>query len=107
MSDLEMVRLCAEAMGSSTWTDIDGNLYSLNDSKYEIPYDPLRDDAQAMALVRRLKPASLHYNVFAGKWSVRTLADNETGVRFEAFSADLNRAIVECCARMQSGKETI
>ena len=42
LTDLEIVRLCAEAMGLTSWQSGEGR------------YDPLHDDAQAMELMKRL-----------------------------------------------------
>ena len=51
MTDLEMTKLCAEAMGikASDWD----NEYHGSIPPAKPPYDPLLDDAQAMALVKR------------------------------------------------------
>lgn len=56
MSDLEKTRLCAEAMGLSAWIDGRGIL-CLHDSMCS-EYEPLVDDHQAMALVKRLRDAA-------------------------------------------------
>ena len=102
MTDLEMTKLCAEAMGYYLMRpSASDHAWHTAEQDY---YDPLHNDAQAMALVKMLRPANLSYNIFAGRWSVHTLRDNETGARFESFDADLNRAIVECVAKMQAAK---
>jgi len=62
-------------------------------------YDPLTDDAQAMALVKRfwLEPRyNEHRDVPA--WMVTPSYKAEPCV----ISTDLNRAIVECVAKMQA-----
>lgn len=99
MTDLEMTKLCAQAM------DFPETRHPLN-----IPitppaiyieggffYSPLRDDAQAMALLRKFP-----MDVFADRgtpfWRVRIAADHNKGY---AMADDINRAIVECVAMLQ------
>ena len=99
MTDLEMTRLCAEAMGYH----IEGEgTRAIKVREHWPAFDPLFDDAQAMALVKKCdlriwKDPYLHPE----KWSVcRFMAKGD-----EIFSnADLNRAIVECVAKMQKAK---
>src|SRR3990172_12105784 len=100
-----MVRLCAEAMGLTghpvsdghdeagiqmIWTtegwekNKNGLVIHGNQEQTEI-YNPLRDDAQAMALVKRFK-----LNI--GQLS--------------CYGSDLNRTIVEYVANIQKSKET-
>lgn len=95
MTDLEMTRLCAEAMGLT----IEQQGYETRAIKVREhwpAYDPLRDDAQAMALVKKfglsVERSSPADKTFA--WSVE-LNDES------AHSDDLNRAIVECVAKMR------
>ena len=97
MTDLELTKLCAEAMGylPKEWSQsikvpeqllCDGRLY-----------DPLHDDAQAMALVKKFKLRSICVNDNGSdNWSV------SRGFMESAMNPDLNRAIVECVAKMQS-----
>ena len=84
MTDLEMTKLCAEAMGPS--------------GRDERTYDPLHDDAQAMALVKKFQINIAWYEV------------NMPRPTFEPTvymwrKKDLNRAIVECVAKMQAAKK--
>ena len=96
MTDLELTRLCAEAMGytfnavrgEAKWPNTPTNRGEMR-RKWK-PYDPLHDDAQAMALVKKHR-----------MW----VHDNDREWIVEGFNpftvknnADLNRAIVECCA---------
>jgi len=115
MTDLEMTRLCAEAMGlrckevGDPFGDGENLLMicarpSSNDSLY----DPLDDDAQAMALVKEMS-IQIHHHGFAGaKASLVTvigrmrLDDHPTKVT----ATDLNRAIVECVAKMRLSSST-
>lgn len=120
MSDLELVRLCAEAMGlyllpaypkghllynpnhdrgGFMWSgEIDGEgCYFIQSGAY----DPLHDDAQAMALVKKMSlciSAPQSYEVSGPKWGVGQ--DH----KLSTWGPDLNRAIVECVAKMQAAK---
>mgnify|MGYP001576197143 CR=1 FL=1 len=106
MTDLEMTRLCAEAMYPQVEVDMaikEGCVYAgpegafLGLSRYE--YDPLHDDAQAMALVKKFR-----------LWIDNDNASDFHTVGFKDFGTyqeDLNRAIVECVAKMQSAKVNI
>ena len=94
MTDLEITRLCAEAMEI-----IDAYpMYGGN------PYDPFHDDAQAMALVKKfllsIDPAQ------PIGWHV---AKQETKFFDAAYAHedDLNHAICECVAKMQQAKIAI
>jgi hypothetical protein len=83
MTDLEMTKLCAEAIGE----------YELWANAPE-QYDPLHDDAQAMALVKKFQ---LCLTIMEdGTWMV----EHVTNKRFDSTSrdTDINRAIVECVA---------
>ena len=104
MTDLEMVKLCAEAMGFPHWMQnvpfTDKPIFCA--APYDLPgrihpYNPLHDDAQAMALVKRF---DLFVDRMASKengWMVKC----DIGTGNAVICADLNRAIVECVAQMQ------
>ncbi len=104
MGDLEKVRLCAEAMG---YTEIGCHFGGMPCFAKEVGvYDPLTDDAQAMALVKRfgfdIEPPGSR----CAGWTVWKYAENNSHI--EASNADLNRAIVDCVAALQAanrGKE--
>ena len=96
MTDLEMTKLCAEAMGCELTMEngkpqmvilFRGHLTNYCD------YDPLHDDAQAMALVKKFHIA-LGWN--KPGWAAFGQHD-QRWIR----GYDLNRAIVECVAKMQ------
>ncbi len=106
MTDLEMTRLCAEAMGYTPYES------KFNPGKIRVGgggqvdyYDPLHDDAHAMPL--------LLFLLTSGEKVV--IENNERGTRpilvfrntvYEIFDTDkLRRAVVECVAKIQSGKE--
>jgi hypothetical protein len=103
MTDLEMTRLCAEAMGITGWLTEDDPMVTNEQGEFIEPYDPLHDDAQAMALVKKfaliLEPDGLP----AKEWAVHVwyTADIRWGVVTNKY---LNRAIVECVAKMQAAK---
>lgn len=110
MSDVEITRLCAKAMGYAehhhatdkiAWTSFDG--------AGEI-YDPLHDDAQAMALVKRFHLSiaiwdSL-YESESGWWRVDRQQKTAIGPMHATTTRnkDLNRAVCECVAAMQKAK---
>ena len=121
MTDLEITKLCAEAMGwkhlgavgvtppkrgeadpKGLWCLSGGNDWWINPAGFNvcapcqgIP-DPLHDDAQAMALVKRLYLVISH----AGeKWLVTTGQSFPDEGDWIA-NKDLNRAICECCAKI-------
>lgn len=87
MTDIEMTKLCAQAMG------IEQPMYA------ELqPFNPLDDDAQAMALVKTFRLVILADHADNdNKWSV-SYNWQYPGIIHE----DLNRAIVTCVAKMQS-----
>lgn len=106
MDDLEITRRCADKMGLHSefgydpvtksavyifvWT-ADGNAF-----------DPLRNDAQAMALVKR-RMLACEKSIFSNVWIV---SENRAAIRkygkepVTAESADLNRAICLCVANL-------
>lgn len=102
MTDLEMTRLCAEAMD---WNVNDKHpahgLWCFDPHatplKHSFWFKPLDNDAQAMALLKKFP-----MDVFADRgnpfWRVRLAADHNKGF---GMADDLNRAIVECVAMLQ------
>jgi len=79
VTDLEMTRLCAEALGVNP----------------EYRWNPLHDDAQAMALVKKMDLSiDRGGQQTASPW---WCARNGT---IRRVNADLNRCIVECVAKM-------
>ena len=98
MTDLEITKLCAQAMGLQYFS---GTKYVslVHPEGNSDSYDPLQDDAQAMALVKRWYVVISH----AGeKWLVtrgQILPDEWVA------NENLNRAICECVAKMM--KEVI
>ena len=95
MTDLDMTKLCAESMG----------LLAEKDGRVLIgltPYDPLHDDAQAMALVK-LFQLTIDRPDDDGDWGA-TFYGAEGDNPVCSCRKDLNRAIVECCAKIQAAK---
>ena len=101
MTDLEMMRLCAEAMGLEV-IPYDGAIvvFVKRPKRGEQEYRPLHDDAQAMALVKKfnltIRQICLTPNVLQ-QWQI-----NDGG----PSNYSLNRAIVECVAKMQKARST-
>ena len=109
MTDLEITRLCAEAMGvkfkilraiSNSECFNEDSLLLTEGHPYPHAYNPLHDDAQAMALVKKMK---LDVNVYplTGGWEV---SGNLGNAILPIVDSNLNRAICECVAKMQSSK---
>lgn len=120
MTNIEMTKLCADAMGLTLLPayrkgtilydegqhDWNGLMYSKDgDREYLFvhsgAYDPLHDDEQAMALMKKLR-LRVAYNIFVGCWVASTLPDNETGDKEARFDESLNAAIVKCAAQAQA-----
>lgn len=99
--NFEMTKLCAEAMGIALKTR-DGarnttcGEHDLLETLQCVAYDPLNDDKQAMALIKRFRPII-----------DRDEIDFYVTLRPEWQGQDvsLNRAVVEAVAEMQRGKD--
>lgn len=86
MTDLEMIKKCAEKMGVAD--EVFDDKFSRKPN-----YDPLHDDAQAMALVKKFRITIS--NQYGDKW-----ACFQGHYSCWTVNPDLNRAIVECVAKM-------
>lgn len=99
MKDHEMTKLCATAMGMKWSVDDEFKVLVADGWRHQV-YCPLKNDKQAMALLRR---CGLHVNKDGGRWWCQspdgTVANDET--------EDLNRAIVECVAKMQKARNAV
>ena len=101
MTDLKITRLCAEAMGLEF--KVAQELYCSWNAPLEIwtkdgSYNPLYDDAEAMALVKKLG-IEIHCRTDRNGWYVGIVdSDGMTP------DGDLNRAICLCVAAMQQAK---
>ena len=114
MTDLEMTKLCAEAMGIEGHPVRDGQeMWSPEGWEknkdaimthcwpFQI-WNPLHDDAQAMALVKKLM-LSVGRNQGV-EWDVEN-RHSPFGEQYVCvMNKDLNRAVVECVAKMQETK---
>ena len=101
MTDLEINRLCAAAMGG--WVVVNGIVYRAGEfdaDGHRPEYNPLHDDAQAMALVKKFR---LNMGHLSKGWCKVFTAPFERGI-YEGEAQDLNRAICECVAKMQKAK---
>ena len=108
MTDLEITRLCAEAMKITYeigGENDDGDaLVWIDKRRNGLEYTPLHDDAQAMALVKRFGLNITGHSIDDGStepwcvWLPRSLG----GV---VEAEDLNRAICECAAKTQAAKD--
>ena len=105
MTDLELTKLCAEASRIEVILRLEGKLlteFVLRDST-QTPYDPLRDDAQAMALVKKFHiDCEWTSDTWISTCDVAPLGKANTYGAPCGVSPDLNRAIVECCAKLQA-----
>ena len=95
MTDLEMTRLCAEAMGVKLINEI-----CRGEERYRPDnlYDPLHDDAQAMALVKKLNMEIERSDAGRCKAWIHPAKEHSE------WCDNLNLAIVECVAKMQAAK---
>lgn len=98
MTDIELTRLCAEAMGLLDLPEYRAEAGRVVNRATQTYYDPLHDKAQAFELVERF-----HLHILPG---LRTPEGRQewhvVDPHGEGFSKDLNRAIVECVAKIAS-----
>ena len=113
MTDLEITRLCAEAAKITFRQDSDREGQFIRIVRYAEDlnggtFDPLHDDAQAMELVKQFVLESFRPGRRSGFEMVDDywLVGYDSGVQvIDAKNADLNRAICECVAKFQAGKQ--
>lgn len=102
MTDLEMTMLCADAMGLDERrhpiAPVTSPAIWVKDGPHELFYNPLRDDSQAMALVKQFGLA-LGLDHGNKQWCVNRTRGADP---MHTFNNDLNRAIVECVAKQQA-----
>ena len=106
MTDLEITKLCAEAMGID-FSKGYATIHCEECDEYGISYDPLHDDAQAMALVRKFE-ISIAWSWTGqmgcmSKWEAQQ-DEEKRHDNIECSYKDLNRAICECVAKVQKAK---
>ena len=100
MTDLEITKRCAEAMGLPFIPEPRPQPSSMIRVLFITEaqaYDPFHDDAQAMALVKKFM-LDCWFDPGRGSWKA------QYSVEAQSESDDLNRAICECVAKMQEAK---
>ena len=105
MTDIQMTRLCAEAMGYSYVQRKGDEVYDIRSGKTVVGiYWPIENDAQAMALVKKFRLKYMWFPTIelrkAEWWRVDGLPPSDVTTRH----ANLNMAIVSCVAKMQAAK---
>lgn len=93
MTNLEITRACAEAMGLERLA-VNGAEVVIGMTPNRYVYRPLHDDAQAMALVKRFRLEVYCEPEHDDLW----LCNERNGEA--SMHADLNRAICLCVAKM-------
>ena len=105
MTDLEITRLCGKAMNLDLVqrnAKKSSGYWSMELCKH---YDPLHDDAQAMALVRKFRLNIVYIGIRespstrAVEWWCMDVTQH-----FEGPGDTLNQAICECVAKMRQAK---
>lgn len=100
MTDLELVKACAEAMG---WEIDEENTVYFGEvwvKRYTGPegiYNPLEDDCQMAQLVKRFR---LEITPYDELWNV----GGGEGSGAAAQREDLNRAVCECVAKIHAAR---
>ena len=111
MTDLEITKRCAEAIGidKKFWPmrfsapDMFGDESIFVTSIEKPTYNPLLDDAQAMALVKKLELRLQEPEALPSadrRWRVTCWLPTKS----VAQNVDLNRAICECVAKLEETK---
>jgi hypothetical protein len=111
MSDLELVKACAEAMeptwsgvgSSSIWAYSTEFVSGTKERNVRGTYNPLNNDAQAMELVKKMElwiqpPRQGHLS--SPPHDYWLVAHSAKGG--DSRNADLNRAICECVAKLRT-----
>lgn len=106
LSDLEITKLCAKAMGIKLARCQDGSLDLILGSAYyfgeggnRIAYEPIKRDAQAMALVKKFHIYQA-WDLKGEIWECELWQQHPKSIGYRSFGPDLNRAICECVAKM-------
>jgi hypothetical protein len=106
MTDLEMIKKCAEKMGLDICQNNSKSFCMVKfldcDAIGEFEYDPIHDDAQAMALVKKFRLNLYPYDVVEGReWCVSCPDPKDTEYFFfQTYHQNLNTAIVECVSKL-------
>ena len=94
MTDLEITKACAEAMGITGWLTADDPMTTNAVGQFIEPFDPLHDKSQAMDLVIKLN-LSIYESNADGEWCVFQIGTND----LDTLDTDLLRAICTCAAK--------
>lgn len=97
MTDLEITKACAVAMGYAV--ELRATTSGENHWEHMVNsqlYEPLRDDLEAMALVKKFKLTITPPLALAPTWEA-----SQTGGQYYEH-ADLNRAICQCVASLEA-----
>ena len=104
MTDAEITKLCAEAMGYETKVDHDGIYYHDLDG-FGHDYAPLEDDRQAMELLKKF-PIAIGVVRVEDSTAGRYLVACQDISGWTPYH-DLNRAICECVAKIHTTSNTV
>ena len=94
MTDLEMTKLCAEAMGMDE-AFVAEMYWRISPDRY----DPLHYDSQTMALIKKIG-----INCMTAPFKNWVVRPQGSEYSMSVHGSDLNRAVVECVAKMQAEK---
>jgi hypothetical protein len=105
MTDIEMTKLCMEAMGLTNDYPIELHRKpARQDGSHFSVYDPLNFDSQAMALLKEFNLTVYSELENPKTWTVDFYYSLERNASESGESKDLNRAIVECVSKIQAAK---
>lgn len=101
LTDTEIIKLCADAMGIDVWEASDNppeHRWRILIGRNNRSYDPFHNDADCMALIKKFKPTITPPCPIDSAW--------EVNIEGHAYftDADLNRAVCECVAYYQKEK---
>ena len=102
MTDAQMARLCAEALGLKVMRDCTNSVRIHGKSAGTTYFNPISNDANAMAVKKHFKIASVPAGVMWEEWRCFPVDDADKPA-FWIQHRNLNRAITECAARVASG----
>ena len=115
MTDLEMTKLCAKSMGyeeypPQEWFSMEDRKFFHSNGIHGLPwvFNPIHDDAQAMALVKKCSLDVYGSDLVAGNWKWHAswhFVNDDLPEQIIGHGATPNRAIVECVAKMQQAKQ--
>lgn len=102
MTPKKIVSLCAEAVGFGELKEFEsGGTFVEKDHRITL-YDPLHDDEQAMALVKKF--GLTIRRTAPDLWMAQYPKTRRPKPKIDSIGADLNRAICECIAKIHGGR---